>query len=683
MKVGLRENINFGRALSSEELNEYVEVRKKAREILGQQDKSILIVPDSCLPQSSAENTGMGHLASKDSGQFFDLMKAYLGINTVEVLPPGQLYEDPKHKALYRPYEGSTLSLGNHQINAKLLTTSEYGSILDENEFDKIVEKNTTQQIIDNIKPSSAEASIVTNDTIVNFENVVEDNSSNENALRRAFDKFENSSDPKVSEIKKRFDAYKTKNADWLEPKGIYEILRKRNKQNNPKSWSDETDKNLYNTDFDSELRKKRIENIKGKYSKEIEFYKFKQFMADEHLALGKEELNKKSIKLFGDCPINFSPDEVWANPKAFKKDSSIIGWGFDSLDYDNIKDENSESAKLLKRKVGLFAQRYDGIRFDASWLYVKPKIITGQEKTASVINMGNSVLNMIEKTLKEVKGKDFDLKNLIHEFEAHHDDFAAFEGTEIIDPLKDRVKIYSSLYMNTEDGGWGYNDAFSKRLGKDTVVMGPGNHDPLPLRQLAELKDPMGKENMDHWKFVKEKQIPILADILKLDAKKLASDPVEFVKAKFADTVAAKNNMVFYIDVFGKNTRFNSQFNTKTTDYRYKISDKFESDYHKSLQEGYGFNIMDSFEKNFKAKGYDKTHNELYNSIVKFRDILTEKGVLTEKEANETIKLSKSGKTKWKYTNFIIAGAVVITTLMGAALLWNTKESESKNSSK
>ncbi len=683
-RVGITSCINFKRALNSDEEKEFIEVDKKAANITGPKDKSILIIHDPCLPQNPAENTGTGHLASEESIRFFELMKNYLGINTVEVLPQGQLSESPNRKGVYRPYSAPSLSLGNHIIYPKLLTTPEYDSILESKDIENIVKENTTQSLIDNLNLSDVEKPSVNNETIVNFKNIVKDNSPFEIALRKAYDKFETSNSTKVTEIKNRFESYKKENDDWLEPKGLYEVLKHKHNQDFPPNWNDEIDKNLYNPDFDEKIRKKRIDDIKTNNSKEIEYYKFKQFLADEHLAIGRKKLNEKGMKLFGDCPIGFYHDEVWANPKAFKNE--IIHWKFKALDFDTIKDENSASAKLLKRKIGLYAKRYDGIRLDASWIYAKPKLLIGKEKNETVLNMGSHVLDMIDQTVKEIKGKDFDLKNIIHEFEADRNDFDAFENTpHIIPPLQNRVKIYTSLYMNTDFGGWGSNEAFTRRFDSDRFIIGPGNHDGIPLRQLAELSDPMGKENMEHWSWQKKQQIPILADILKLDAKKLAENPLEFVKAKFAEPFMAKNSMVFYMDVFGRKERFNSHYDAKSTDYSYKISDKFEKEYHQAVQEGYGFNKMDSYEKIFKAKGYDKTHPELYNSIVKFRDILSEKGVLTKEEANKAFKPQESSKTiektKNKYTPFIIAGATIAVILVGALMLLKQKNSSSNNS--
>ena len=42
------------------------------------------------------------------------------------------------------------------------------------------------------------------------------------------------------------------------------------------------------------------------------------------------------------------------------------------------------------------------------------------------------------------------------------------------------------------------------------------------------------------------------------------------------------------------------------------------------SLKRGEGFNPMDALEKNFRAKGLDKTEPELYKKIVKYNKLLT-----------------------------------------------------------
>lgn len=601
-------NISFGRALTPKEMKEYKEVRDKAKTLTGQTGKSIFIVHDACLPQSDGKNTGLGHVSSKDSQEFFSYMKDYIGFNTVEFLPQGQV---PKYDKFYCAYSSDALSLGNHEINPELLTTEEFGNILTKDEYKEIVKSN--------VSPNK--------ETIANYKNVMDDFSPQDNALRKAYGRFKNL-DPQ-SKLRKDYETFVSKNNDWLEPKGIYKVLSRKNGGKQFAEWANETDRRLYDDTFDEGMRKKRINQVLTDSKDEIGFYKFKQFLADSHLAIGRKKLNDMGLKLTGDCEINFSKDEVWANPKAFKKDHKVgvSDWGAPCLEYDNIKDPNSPSAKLLKRKVQLCAQRYDGIRFDVGWAYVMPRVFEPGGKT-DVQPLGDDVLSFIENSVKEVKGKDYDLNNLMYEFEGG-DVFKPNSG-ELIDPVKNRVKIYGSTYMHENSYDmWGSNDAFIRRgWNPDKFVIGIGNHDPQPLRQIANNvpDDAMGNVVQYH----KHDAIYPLSKILKIDAQKL-ENPVEFAKAKWAEPMMAKNNMMFYMDVFGREERFDMQDKnlevTPEKNFAYKIPKNYKEEYHKAIQEGYGFNVMDSLEKVFKAKALDKSHPKLYEKIVKYRDILNQEG--------------------------------------------------------
>lgn len=613
------QKISFGRALTTDEKAEFSKVAIEAKEKIGNTGKSILIVHDPCLPQSSATNTGVGNLGSKKADEFFDFMKSYTAINTVEVLPQGEIL--PNGKPYFCPYDASALSLGSNQIDLEKLTTSEFGEILNSEEFESVVKANE-----DNAK-----------ETMANYENVIGKNNSQDKVLRKAFDRFKNSDNPKAIELKKQFIDYKGQNKDWLEPKGIFSVLKDKYQTVDVYHWTDELDKKLYSPEVNKETAAKRISEILEKNADDVDFYNFKQFLADEHLKLGRENLNKKGIKLIGDCLIGFSRDEVWANPNAFLKDTSI-GWGLPALDLNQIKDESSPAAKLLKKKVELFAKRYDSIRFDVSWSYVKPALTkNGKTINGDATNQGSHVLEFIEKTVKEVKGKDFDLKDLIHEVEASWGDFQLFDKSEnLIDPYKDRTKIFGTMYMSDD---WGSTDAFKNRRGfsLNEFVIGPGNHDPLSLRELAEANNPSGEETVQALIEQKQRQINPLARALDLD-KDTLDNPIAFIKAKFAEPYTAKNNMMFYMDVFGRSERFDSQGKNDINNFRYKIPENFENSYHTAVQEGHGFNLMDSLEKVFKAKGLDEQYSSLYESICKFKNILYEKGVTTEAEANTTI---------------------------------------------
>lgn len=612
MKISaINNNVSFGRRLSPQETQEFQKVQQEAKQLAGQTGKSIFIVHDACLPQSIAKNTGVSNLSTKESLDFFKFMKPLLGFNIVEVLPPGQI-ANSSGSGFYCAYSGTALSLGNHQINPELLTTEEFGKLLKPEEFKQIVNANDTPD----------------KEIIANYKNVMSPEGKQSEMLKIAHKRFLELEEN--SPLKQRYNKYIEENSIWLDF---------------PRSF--EPDKN---------------------------FFKFRQFLADEHLKHGKEQLNKEGIKLCGDCLIGFSKDEIAAFPNAFKKDYYVgdRSWNLKSLDYDTLKDPNSEAAKVLKAKVQFFAKRYDMIRFDVGWAYVNPYLSNETGSHSYTQYMGDTVLKFIEDAVKEVKGEDFDLRNLIYEFEGG-DIFKPNSG-ELLDEVKHRTKIYGTTHMHENNWDmWGSNDAFLKRgWDSDYFVVGVGNHDPQPLRQIAlDMPDTSMTPPYSH----KADAIHPLARILKLDPKTL-NNPIEFAKAKWAEPMMARHNEMFYMDVFGREERFDMQNLNLVNDptrnlsprknYAYKIPANYQQAYHNAVEEGFGFNIMDSLAKVFKAKDLDKSHPDLFAKILKFRDILLEKS--TQVEEMIASNPQKNTAKKISLTPIIIGGTLLASlgTVLG-----------------
>ena len=649
MKIGkVQSNIAFKRALTADEMPEYKDTLRKAKELIsgGNDGKSILIVHDACLPQDALTDTGIGHLTSKSANSYFDFAKNYLGINTIEVLPQGEI--QLRHgKQFYNSYNGSALSLGTHTIDLELLTQPEFNSILSKEDFQKVVDSNKTT-----IKEG-----------FVNFENVVGENSAQETALKKAYKNF--IARPEID--KTPFEQFKQSNMDWLEKRAVYEVLKRENGEKEWTDWASEVDKTLYDSP-NNKAATQRLSQIKTQHTDDINFSMFKQFMAEEHLKLGRKNINDKGSKLIGDCLIGFSQDEVWGNKKAFMSGVYVgdAEWKLPALDYKNITDANSEAQKLLRRKVSLFAQRYDGIRFDCSWAYVEPKL---SNKTK--YDFKGSLLDIIEDTVKQVKGDKFNPKDLIHEFEAGEGDFSIFDNTgNIKEYLAKRVKVISSAYLSDEYG----SAAKMKELGAelDDFVIGVGNHDPQPLRQLAQNMPDIGEKTLSYRKAQQEKA---LQKIFGVSAKDVSS-PTDFSKYKFAEPLSAKNNMVFYMDVMGRVERFDAQSMNGWANYRYRESVDFLKAHQKAIQEGFGYNPMDGYEKVFRLKKLDESHSELYKKIVKFRDILTEKS----EQVIKNVKDKSPSLAKNKLFNF---GAVALAIGLIGLILAKTKSEIDKINSK
>ena len=210
-----------------------------------------------------------------------------------------------------------------------------------------------------------------------------------------------------------------------------------------------------------------------------IDFYKFKQFLADKSLRKAKENLNNKGIKLYGDMLCGFSYDEVWAHPNAFIKNSSI-GWGLPAADF-----YSQQGQDLLKKKVRLFAERYDGIRVDASWTYATPTIKNVQTGAILKRDYRYKMLDLIDNEFKNIKGKNFDKRDIMHEFVASEENFSIFEDGKIKSPLQERMKIYTSEYITPM---WGSNYAYKKfEVNDDSFIIGARNHDSSKIQYNKE----------------------------------------------------------------------------------------------------------------------------------------------------------------------------------------------------
>lgn len=533
----------------------------------------------------------------------------------------------PYPNNFYCNYRSTSLALGDHQINPFLLTTPEYAELLTKEDTDEIVKSNTRNN----------------KDRFANFQNIMDENGGLNKALKKAYGKFEQLEESHT--LKQSFKTFKDKNNEWI--------------------------------DF--------------LYKDKGEFFKFKQFLAEDHLKKSKEFLNSLGIKYCGDCLIGATEEEAKARPFAFDLEHSL-GWVLPTPKFDEIENENFDAHKYLKYKVQNMARRYDMIRFDVGWAYIQPRLFLNKDNSKiEKPNFDDRILKLIEKWVKEVKGEDFDLKNLIWEFEAGPDDFAWEKDGKMIEPLQKRMKILSTMYMKN---GWGSNEAYKARgFDPEYSVVGVGNHDHQPLAEIANNIPYPYKDNGEikvngeiKYLYPKAASIEPLANLFNL-SKDFVNIPAEYAKAKMAEAMTGKNTMQFFMDTFGYKVRFDKHsFNCEDTpdeNYAHKILYDFKKQYHEAVENGFGANKMDSLDKIFKLKGLDKKHPALYAAIVKYKDFLYEKTPAENTSAAETIteiteELSSKPKTKNKYLlPLLAAGAALIG---GGAYYYTNKLHKNKD---
>ncbi len=617
MRVGIVQSyrngsLSFGN-LSKEEKESFKQTKQEALDVIGRPERSVFIYPSASLPQSTEHNTGAGTLLSKQGEEFLDVVKTFTAADTLQDLPAGEYMPKPANQ-YYGAYDTSSQALSSHLIEPELLMDERFGKIITPEELKEVVDANSGKN----------------KDILVNFENVVEPDSPFDKMLKKAYERFKTGEGETLEGLRKDFADFKTKNSSWLEPHGIYDVLAR--KYNNPvfDKWENETDKRLYDTEYSQDLRNARKAEILKENADDIDFYNFKEFLSDKFLGLARDKAHEKGFKFGGDIPYQFTLSDVFTNPKAFSYDVYMgpENLKIPALNFYQITDPNSAAAKLLTEKFRLAAQRYDTLRVGMGWGYVTPMLRNSSGDYHEQKEMGSQVLDLIENAVKEVKGDKFNRGDLFYEIEAGEKEFRAFnDDGSLIEPLKGRTKIYSSDYMSD---GWGSSRAYTERfkMSPSEFMYGASNVNTTPLRELA---------SHGIYEQRKEQQVKELSSILHMDPLALDNTD-EFVRAKEAEPLLAKNHFMFFQDLFGLDGRFNDLTQTNPKNFRLKIPSNPEQAYYDAVKEGHAYNIMDAFERVFRLKGYDKEHPELFAKIVEFKNKLygIDPTKVAEKAANE-----------------------------------------------
>ncbi|MBR7132218.1 MAG: 4-alpha-glucanotransferase [Clostridia bacterium] len=180
--------------------------------------------------------------------------------------------------------------------------------------------------------------------------------------LKEAFEAF------KADE---KFTSFLQENDFWLSDYALFMALKN---AHNDCAWS-EWEKPL-------QMREPAaMANAIKKYSKEIEFYRFVQFLFYKQWYNLKEYANSKGVGIIGDIPIYVAYDsvDVWANPSQFLLDSElkpemVAGCPPDAFSEDgqlwgnplyNWQAMKENSFKWWKGYLGFALKRYDLTRID------------------------------------------------------------------------------------------------------------------------------------------------------------------------------------------------------------------------------------------------------------------------------------------------------------------------------
>ena len=324
---------------------------KKALDVLGKKNL-VFIMHNGSFPAELGENTGFGTINSNAGKKFIDYAAGLF--DAIQMGPAGKTKSSDSS-----PYCGTIFSNNPLFIDLKQLTTDKWENILSVETFNEIVENNPNKG---------------TNKTSYSY--AVKQYA---RALSEAYDNFVKLND---KQLMAEFEAYKQENDSWLDKDSLYEALSIEHGNDYWYSWKSETDKNLFNPKSTEEKMAfgNRINEISKKYEKEIDEYKFIQFVLNKQNLETKKYADSKGIKMIADRQVAFSDRDTWAYqslflegwclgcpPDYFSKDGQA--WGFPVIDPEKLYNEDGtlgEAGILMKNLFKkMFKENPGGVRID------------------------------------------------------------------------------------------------------------------------------------------------------------------------------------------------------------------------------------------------------------------------------------------------------------------------------
>ena len=324
---------------------------KKALEVLGKKN-FVFIMHNGSFPAVASENTGFGTINSETGHKFIDYASGLF--DAIQMGPAGKTKSSDSS-----PYTGTIFSNNPLFIDLKQLTTPKWGKILSVETYNDIVENNP------NKGKNRTSYSYITKKQA--------------QALSEAYSNFIKLNDKKLMA---EFDVYKNENDSWLDKDSLYEALAIEHGTDFWPNWKSSVDKNLFNPKSIEEKFEyaKRIEEISKKYSREIDEYKFIQYILNKQSVETKKYADSKGVKMIADRQVAFSDRDCWAYqslflegwclgcpPDYFSKDGQA--WGFPVINPEKLYNSDGtlgEAGILMKNLFKkMFRENPGGVRID------------------------------------------------------------------------------------------------------------------------------------------------------------------------------------------------------------------------------------------------------------------------------------------------------------------------------
>lgn len=633
-------NIAFTRKLKKDEEKEYSNAIMRAYDYLGIQNRALIIHgPSFPADKKTGIDTKIGSpYAQKEFAHFAKLH----GFTDFQVGPGG------KHNLNDNsPYTSSVYEKDVRLLNPVELTTNSFANILSKKELKEFTyaPKKTKAQFV---RADYDEASEISNALIF-----------------RAWENFQEklgANDPKAKKLNEEYKQFQEDKKYWLDDYAVANMIAYEYKTDYYPVW-DKKDQDIF-----TPAQAERYAQIQQDYAKNIELYKFGQFLLDKQAKMNKET---SEIAYIDDLIVAQSNLDVLKNKDIFLEGWCIGArgggvknspqlWGFPLYDPKKLFNEDGSlgvAGKYIKEKLQNSLVASSNIRIDHAMGLVNPWVYRPDSVNyiQDVDDEGNNIEypdkhNMTGNFLEhlDIEGKENYLR-IIPEIVLPTMRENGVDPNKVVwEDLGDRTAPFDRIFREQE-----HLTGISGLLWKKSSDAQPNNwsyigcHDNATAQEMADMEEYKKKSCWNS---------QYLADRLRCDPykypeheelkNKIESSPMELVKAKFSDLMRASDKIqISFSDFFGLGERYNTPGTEGNHNWTLRLPTDWEDKYYNSLtKDSFALNMPEILETAIQSKVDEEVSVEYkdYEETMAFAQPLMDElkhwsKVLKEPEQSET----------------------------------------------
>jgi len=600
LKVNTINSISFTRAIRPDEEKDYAQTNADAKKFLGIKNLA-LVLHGSSFPQAD-KDLFIGSPFNGKAVEVNDFLKMH-GFDSIQLGPPGLIKQtEAKENPDYSPYISSVNSKNYLFADMSKLATGAYANILNSEDINAETSNDYDKS------------------TMTDFEKAF---GAYDRLFEKAYENLTLNGDANANKIQAQFDRFKDKSVEWLENDALFEVLKKKHETSNIEQWPD-LEKNLisYKNDPESENHQAAVElvdKLSETNCKEIELYKFKQFIMEKQEKEFNQEYPNK-LQYISDAIIGFSTRDFWGNQEAFMGDyrvgcpgggegcegnSANQTWGIPVVNPKTLFNEDGSLGKgglMFKQKFENLLDTYQNIRVDHvlglidPWIYDKNNVEVVKNKEGKIIstNAHGAFLSdknregsfdpkgnypkILEKILLPLlKEKNLSVNDVVWESLGH-------ETNTFKEVYHNKLHLPGIVDLKWDKG--------ENKSGDNWLLL--STHDDPPFEKIAEKNDDKSRDYYE-----KNKSWAMNPSYLMgfMHPEKTDKQRAPLIKNLDWDTrlrVITKNQelmrcgekiQISFMDFFGLDKAYNEKGHLNKDNWKLRLSKDYKKDYYKTLE--------------------------------------------------------------------------------------------------